>query len=99
MRASQMRIEDVLSRVAIEAVQRPVAHATGLPSIAYTSPEFLKLERELLFASGWIYAGRAGEFAEPGDGRPVEIAGKPLILLRNRTGEIRAFHNVCSHRN
>jgi choline monooxygenase len=94
-----MRIENLLTRSAIEAVQRPTAQATGLPSIAYTSPEFLKQEQDLLFASGWIYAGRAAELAKPGEGRPVEIAGKPLILLRNRAGEIKAFHNVCSHRN
>ena len=94
-----MRIEDILSRPAIEAVQRPISQAMGLPSIAYTSPDFLKQEQDLLFAPGWIYAGRADELAKPGDGRPVEIAGRPLILLRNRNGEIKAFHNVCSHRN
>jgi choline monooxygenase len=94
-----IRIRDILSPAAIEAVQRPTAQATGLPSIAYTSREFLKQEQDFLFAPTWIYAGRAAEFAKPGDGRPVEIAGKPVILLRNRTGEIRAFHNVCSHRN
>jgi len=93
------RIETILSPQAIEAVQRPIAQAMGLPSIAYTSPEFLKQEQDLLFAPGWIYAGRADELARPGDGRPVEIAGRPLIVLRNRAGEIKAFHNVCSHRN
>ena len=68
------RIETILSPQAIEAVQRPIAQAMGLPSIAYTSPEFLKQEQDLLFAPGWIYAGRADELARPGDGRPVEIA-------------------------
>jgi choline monooxygenase len=94
-----MRIESILSRNAIEAVQRPTAEAAGLPSIAYISPDFLRLEQKLLFAPGWIYAGRAGDLAKPGDARPVSLAGMPLILLRNRTGQIKAFHNVCSHRN
>jgi choline monooxygenase len=94
-----MRIESILSPRAIEALQRPTAEAAGLPSIAYTSPDFLRLEQKLLFAPGWIYAGRTGDVAQPGDARPVSLAGMPLILLRNRTGEIKAFHNVCSHRN
>ena len=94
-----MRIEDILSRGAIEAVQRPIADAAGLPSTAYTSPDFLKQEQDLLFAPGWIYVGQAAALARPGDGQPVEVAGRPLILLRNRAGEIKAFHNVCSHRN
>jgi choline monooxygenase len=94
-----MRIESVLSKAAIAQLTRPTAKASGLPSPAYTSSEFLRLENELLFAPGWIYAGRAEETPRPGDGRPVTIAGQPLILLRNRAGEINAFHNVCSHRN
>jgi choline monooxygenase len=94
-----MRIEDIIGHAAIEAVQRPTANAAGLPSIAFTSPEFLALEQKLLFAPGWIHAGLADELVRPGDGKPVEIAGQPLILLRNRAGEITAFHNVCSHRN
>jgi choline monooxygenase len=94
-----MRIETLLSPGAIEAVMRPTGKASGLPSAAYTDPQFLALEEKLLFAPGWIYAGRAAELARPGDIRPVKIAGQPVLLLRNRSGEIKAFHNVCSHRN
>ncbi|HEY2110941.1 MAG TPA: aromatic ring-hydroxylating dioxygenase subunit alpha [Dongiaceae bacterium] len=94
-----MRIETLLSPAAIEAVMRPIGKASGLPSAAYTDPQFLALEEKLLFAPSWIYAGRAAELAHPGDIRPVKVAGQPLLLLRNRSGEIKAFHNVCSHRN
>jgi choline monooxygenase len=94
-----MRIETILSPAAIEAVMRPTAKASGLPSIAYTSADFLALEQQLLFAPGWIYAGREEELHRPGDMRPVTIAGQPLLLMKNRAGETKAFHNVCSHRN
>jgi len=94
-----MRIENILSPGAIEALMRPTGKATGLPSAAYTDPQFLALEEQHLFAPSWIYAGRAAELAQPGDIRPVRIAGQPVLLLRNRGGEIKAFHNVCSHRN
>ncbi len=94
-----MRIESLLPPGAIEALRRPTGQAVGLPSPAYTSPAFLALEQELLFAPSWVYAGRAASLARPGDARPVEIAGQPLILLRGPSGEVRAFHNVCSHRN
>jgi len=94
-----MRIETLLSPAAIEAVMRPTAKASGLPSAAYTDPQFLALEEKLLFAPGWIYAGRAAELARPGNIQPVKIAGQPVLLLRNRSGEVKAFHNVCSHRN
>src|ERR1700756_3005912 len=94
-----MRIETILPSAATEATMRHTAQATGLHSVAYKSPEFLQLEFELLFAPGWIYDGRAEALAHPGDARPLLIAGQPLILVRNRRNEIKAFHNICSHRN
>ena len=45
-----------------------------------------------------MFAGLASEIADMGDARPVEVAGRPLILARAQDGEIRAFHNVCPHR-
>ncbi|MFO1056899.1 MAG: aromatic ring-hydroxylating dioxygenase subunit alpha [Dongiaceae bacterium] len=99
MAASSVRVEEILSRAALAGLERPTEAATGLPSIAYTSDEFLALEQELLFAPGWVYAGAAAELPEPGARRAVTVAGRPLLLTRNRAGEIRAFHNVCSHRN
>jgi Rieske 2Fe-2S family protein len=38
------------------------------------------------------------DVAEPGSYRCIEVGGAPLILLRDREGELRAFHNVCRHR-
>ncbi len=74
-----------------------VAH--GLPGAAYTSPEFLRLEQDFLFARHWVFAGFAHELQKPGDVRPIEVAGRPLFLLRDAAGEIVAFHNLCRHRN
>ena len=30
--------------------------------------------------------------------RPIEIAGTPVLLVRDQGGQIRAFHNFCRHR-
>ena len=77
----------------------PGAVAHGLPASAYTSDEFLRLENQTLFSQNWVLAGFAHDLARPGDVRPIQIAGLPLFLLRDGEGEIRAFHNVCRHRN
>ncbi len=71
----------------------------GLPGAAYTSEDFLRLEYSTLFSEHWIFVGFAHDFSASGDVRPVEVAGQPLLLLRNGDGEIVAFHNVCRHRN
>ena len=71
----------------------------GLPSIAYTSDEFLGLEYQTLFSRNWVFAGFAHEMVDAGDVQPVEVAGLPLLLLRDEKRQVSAFHNVCRHRN
>ncbi|MDA0219914.1 MAG: aromatic ring-hydroxylating dioxygenase subunit alpha [Proteobacteria bacterium] len=91
-------VERFLDREVMAALARPLEQARGLPSAAFTDEAFLALERRLLFSRTWVFAGRAGDLAKPGDVRPVEVAGRPLLLVRGREGDIRAFHNVCPHR-
>lgn len=71
----------------------------GLPSAAYTSKNFYELESKLVFAKSWTFAGFAHDLAKVGDITPLDVAGQPLILVRSSKNKIRAFHNVCRHRN
>ena len=71
---------------------------SGLPNHCYTSDEWLRAERERLFARTWMLAGFQHDIPRPGDVQPVTVAGMPLLLLRDREGEVRCFHNVCRHR-
>ncbi len=71
----------------------------GLPGAAYTSDDFMRLEREHLFSNHWVFVGYAHELAKTGDAAPIEVAGLPLFLIRNQENEVAAFHNVCRHRN
>ena len=73
--------------------------AHGLPSAAYTSADFFRLEQKQLFADGWVLAGFAHQLACRGDVSPIPVAGLPLLLVRDQQHQIRAFHNVCRHRN
>ncbi|QOL79409.1 Rieske 2Fe-2S domain-containing protein [Pseudooceanicola spongiae] len=72
------------------------AHA--MPVSVYTSPEFLALEAEHVFARSWLCAGRADALREPGDYLTMQIAGEPVLILRDREGQLRAMSNVCRHR-
>ncbi|MET0189771.1 MAG: aromatic ring-hydroxylating dioxygenase subunit alpha [Pseudonocardia sediminis] len=76
----------------------PVDLASTLIPDAYTSPEFFALEREKVFTTGWVAVGFAGDVDRPGRCVVVEVAGRSIIVTRNRLGELRGFHNVCRHR-
>jgi len=76
----------------------PVDHATSLIPDAYTSADFHALEQERLFARNWVPVCLDAELADAGDYRVVEVAGRSIIVCRQATGELRAYHNVCRHR-
>jgi choline monooxygenase len=69
-----------------------------LPYAWYTDPDVLARERAALFAGAWQYAGHLGEMASPGSYLTCRVADVPLVVVRDREGELRAFVNVCRHR-
>ena len=91
-------LQSILGAEALAAFEAPGPVLRGLPAAAYTSEAFFALENERIFADSWIFAGLAHELARPGDAVPVTVAGKPVLLVRDAEGKVRAFHNVCRHR-
>jgi phenylpropionate dioxygenase-like ring-hydroxylating dioxygenase large terminal subunit len=75
-----------------------VSHAETLPSELYTSEEFLSFEREAVFMREWLAVGRADRLAQPGDWFSIDLMGEPVIVLRDKAGEIGAMSGVCQHR-
>ena len=92
-------LESLLGSGNLAAFETSGAVACGLPGAAYTSEAFFALENERIFADSWVFAGFAHELARPGDVAPVTVAGQPILLVRDSDRRIRAFHNVCRHRN
>ena len=99
---TEFRTESLASRIlndnVMARVNRPTAEATGLPNACYTDKEWLQAENKRIFARNWMLAGFCHDVPDPGDAVPVQLAGMPLLILRDRKGEIRVFHNVCRHR-
>ena len=69
-----------------------------LPYRWYTDTDVLAEERERVFAHRWQYAGHMGQLAEPGSYFTMRVADIPLVVVRDRQGELHAHVNVCRHR-
>ncbi|HMJ94457.1 MAG TPA: aromatic ring-hydroxylating dioxygenase subunit alpha [Thermoleophilaceae bacterium] len=69
-----------------------------LPPHWYVSDEILRLEKRAVFEHGWQFACHVSQVAEPGDQVPVRCGDVPVVVVRDREGELRAFINVCRHR-
>src|SRR4029453_5016030 len=68
------------------------------PKGRYLDADFLQLELEKLFPRTWLMACRIEEL--PGVGSFVEyrIGDRSVLIVRESTESIRAYHNACRHR-
>ena len=69
-----------------------------LPNAAYIDPGYLERERGSVRRSTWQFAARVSELSRAGNAVPVTVANSPVLLLRDESGVIKAFDNVCPHR-
>ncbi|MDH6702299.1 aromatic ring-hydroxylating dioxygenase subunit alpha [Streptomyces griseoviridis] len=83
----------------------PLSPVPGTPSLIptlpgryYTDPEIFRQEQEHLFESMWFCAVRGADLAGPGAFRTVQVGRENVIVTRSRSGELRAFLNICRHR-
>ena len=66
----------------------------------YISQEHFEFERDAVFRKCWLHVGRVEEIPNPGDyfTKEIVIGRTCLLIVRGEDGEVRAFHNMCSHR-
>mgnify|MGYP000064686321 CR=1 FL=1 len=69
-----------------------------LPAEAYYEDSWLLQEKLKLFGASWLYAGQANELSEHGSYKTVKIGLDELVIVRDKQGQLNAFHNVCRHR-
>ncbi|MGI9350959.1 MAG: aromatic ring-hydroxylating oxygenase subunit alpha [Rhizobiaceae bacterium] len=81
-----------------ENVGHPFERARAMPKSVYTTGEFLAAETENIFKREWFCVTRADALAEPGDYTTLELAGQPIMVVRDKDGILRAQSNVCLHR-
>ena len=82
----------------LENVIQPINRANGLPNENYIDPAKFKEEVHKVFYPNWFCLGFGKDVPNPGDVAPVEFAGIPLLITRDRDNTIRVFNNVCRHR-
>src|SRR5882757_9265962 len=65
---------------------------------AYTSPAYARAEHDKLWRKVWQMAGRVEEIPDVGNYLTYDILGDSILIVRTAPEQIRAYHNVCSHR-
>jgi len=92
------RFPQIQIELPVDAVLQPIEKATGLPNQAYTSANFFEYERDQVLGKSWAGLWFASDLPKKGYVKPVDFMGLPLLIMRNKSEQIKVFHNVCSHR-
>jgi len=82
----------------LKKVQQPVENANGLPNEFYTDPAKYSEETNRLLLGQWSGIAFAGDVPEVGDVYPIDFAGVPLVVVRDKEKNVRVYENVCRHR-
>ena len=85
-------------RRSLDRIKADVGTASALPNASYVDPDVYEAEKQVLFFQSWAAVDFASEVPEAGDAKPVEFLGTPMLLVRDRSGRLRVFENVCRHR-
>ncbi|MFY0612194.1 MAG: aromatic ring-hydroxylating dioxygenase subunit alpha [Hyphomicrobiaceae bacterium] len=83
---------------ALDRVLEPVSTARGLPNAQYVDGGAFEQEKQAVFFRNWAGIGFGKDVPEPGDAWPVNFLGQPLLVLRDKQGQVRVYMNVCRHR-
>jgi choline monooxygenase len=76
----------------------PLERAHTIPACWYRDADVHEAERRAVFGRTWLAAGRAALVSQPGTFLTADVAGEPILVVRDGDGTLRAFANVCRHR-
>lgn len=94
-----MTLSDAIPRfLDVEAVDQALSSNRTLPTSWYWDSEAFDFELENLFGRSWHLAGPIESLREPGDHIVAQAGRVPVVVVRDKAGELRGFVNACRHR-
>lgn len=81
-----------------DLVVQPLELSETIPSSWYTDPAFAELDRRAALECSWQYVGPAHHIQDAGSYLSANVAGNPVVVVRDKDATLRAFYNVCRHR-
>src|SRR5262245_12199238 len=64
----------------------------------FTETSILETERREIFEQCWLYVCHESELSKPNDFLTRSVAGREILVSRDKDNIVRAFFNTCPHR-
>ena len=74
------------------------ARRATLEASRYTDPAVMVPEWQQIWTRCWLFAGLASDIPDAGDFFVFDLGRESIVVLRDDSGTVRAFYNVCQHR-
>lgn len=89
--ATKQLIETGLQEDPVEGVHR-------VDRQIFTDEEIFELEMEHIFEGNWVYLAHESQLPEIGDYFTTYIGRQPVVITRDKDGELHCLINACAHR-
>jgi len=70
----------------------------ALPAWVYNNSDLHRLEFERILKPSWQIVCHINSIPKAGDFETFDLGPESVLVLRDRDGTVRGFHNVCRHR-
>lgn len=64
----------------------------------FTNPDLFELEMKHIFERNWVYLAHESQIPNPNDYYTTWIGRQPIVITRDKTGELHAVVNACAHK-
>jgi glycine betaine catabolism A len=82
----------------IDSLFRQRLPGHSLPQDIYLSPEMFDFDMAAIFGKSWLNVAMECELPKTGSYISLMVGKWPVLIVRDKHGDIHAFHNSCRHR-
>jgi phenylpropionate dioxygenase-like ring-hydroxylating dioxygenase large terminal subunit len=75
-----------------------LVHEERVHQRVYTDPGIFQQEMSRIFGAVWVYLAHESQIPRPDNFVTSQLGLRPLIVVRDSAGTIRALYNRCTHR-
>lgn len=90
--------EDTIARLEASVEHNAETGAFRCRRDIFTDPEFFELEMKHIWEGNWVYLAHESQIPNNNDYITGYIGRQPIVISRDRTGQLHCFLNACSHR-
>lgn len=64
----------------------------------FTDEEIFELEMKYIFEGNWLFLAHESQIPNPGDYYTTNIGRQPVVITRDKDGQLHCLINACAHR-